>query len=125
MDTWSLPKVRPISCKDCPAFQRLHMSFRCCSESLNRRLKVINTTLKRKDLYQMVLHRPVELAAFIWMWLLARVCHHKRRPRRDKPIPRAKQAVRNQGAISTTCVAPSGLSWSELVVKPSVFLVFR
>src|SRR5580704_11828217 len=25
MDTWSLPKVRPISCKDCPAFQRLRI----------------------------------------------------------------------------------------------------
>ena len=42
---FTLLKVRPISCKDCPAFQRLHMSFRCCSESLNRLLKVINTTL--------------------------------------------------------------------------------
>src|ERR1700719_5372549 len=48
MDTWSLPKVRPISCNDCPAFQRLHMSFRCCSESFTRRLNVINTTFREK-----------------------------------------------------------------------------
>src|SRR5258708_4540346 len=48
MDTWSLPKTRPISCNDCPAFHRLHMSFRCCSESLTRRLNVINTTFREK-----------------------------------------------------------------------------
>src|SRR5271169_3735599 len=48
MDTWSLPKARPISCSDCPAFQRLHMSFRCCSESFTRRLNVINTTFREK-----------------------------------------------------------------------------
>src|SRR5258705_668940 len=48
MDTWSLPKTRPISCNDCPAFHRLHMSSRCCSESLTRRLNVINTTCREK-----------------------------------------------------------------------------
>src|ERR1019366_9695419 len=46
METWSLPKTRPISCNDSPAFQRLHMSFRCCSESFTRRLNVINTTFR-------------------------------------------------------------------------------
>jgi hypothetical protein len=46
--TWSLPKIRPNSCKDWPAFQRLHMSFRCCSESFTRRLSVINTTFREK-----------------------------------------------------------------------------
>jgi hypothetical protein len=28
MDTWSLPRARPISCNECPAFQRLHISVR-------------------------------------------------------------------------------------------------
>src|SRR6476469_2643850 len=46
MTPCALPQALPISCKDCPAFQRLHMSFRCCSESLNRLLNVINTTFK-------------------------------------------------------------------------------
>src|SRR6476620_8359670 len=46
MTPCALPQALPISCKDCPAFQRLHMSFRCCSDSLNRLLNVINTTFK-------------------------------------------------------------------------------
>src|SRR5580765_8122072 len=46
MTPCALPQALPISCKDCPAFQRLHMSFRCCSESLNRLLNVINTTFR-------------------------------------------------------------------------------
>src|ERR1700688_3796920 len=44
MDTCSLPKARPISCKDCPAFQRRHMSIRWFAESFTRLLTVINTT---------------------------------------------------------------------------------
>ena len=48
MDTWSLLKARPISCKDCPSFQRLHMSFRCITESSTRFRYVINTTFREK-----------------------------------------------------------------------------
>src|ERR1700682_5025464 len=48
MDTWSLPKARPISCNDCPAFQRLHMSLLCIVESFTRRCCVINTTFSEK-----------------------------------------------------------------------------
>src|ERR1700682_6205497 len=48
MDTWSLPKARPISCNDCPAFQRLHMSTRWFAESLTRLACVINTTFREK-----------------------------------------------------------------------------
>src|SRR5882762_7662780 len=48
MDTWSLPKARPISCNDCPAFQRLHMSVRCVTESFTRLRCVINTTFRKK-----------------------------------------------------------------------------
>src|ERR1700680_642639 len=35
MDTWSLPKARPIACNDCPAFQRPHMSIRWFAESID------------------------------------------------------------------------------------------
>src|SRR5260370_23901180 len=48
MDTWSLPKARPISCNDCPAFQRLHMLVRCITDSLTRLNCVINTTFREK-----------------------------------------------------------------------------
>ena len=48
MDTWSLPKTRPISCNDCPAFQRLHRSVLCVAESLTRLACVINTTFSEK-----------------------------------------------------------------------------
>src|ERR1700684_4294816 len=48
METWSLPKARPISCNDCPAFQRLHMSTRWCAESFTRLRSVINTTFREK-----------------------------------------------------------------------------
>jgi hypothetical protein len=30
-----LPNARPISCNDCPAFQRRHMSLFCTAESPN------------------------------------------------------------------------------------------
>src|SRR5271169_2932144 len=48
MDTWSLPKTRPISCNDCPAFQRLHISVLCIAESFTRLRCVINTTFREK-----------------------------------------------------------------------------
>src|SRR6202035_1598421 len=48
METWSLPKARPISCNDCPAFQRLHMSTRWFAESFTRLRSVINTTFREK-----------------------------------------------------------------------------
>src|SRR5260370_21606061 len=62
MEPWPLPKVRPISCNDSPAFQRRHMSIRCSAESLSRFPCAINTTFRKNDSYQMVLHRPVEPA---------------------------------------------------------------
>src|SRR5450759_1525452 len=48
MQTWSLPNARPISCNDCPAFQRFHMSVLCIAESLTRLACVINTTFREK-----------------------------------------------------------------------------
>ena len=65
MTTWSLPSARPIACNDCPAFQRLHISARCVAESFHRLACVINTTFRKKDLYQVVLHRPVEPAPLL------------------------------------------------------------
>src|SRR6267378_4830069 len=48
METWSLPKARPISCNDCPAFQQLHMSVRWFAESFTRLTCVMNTTFREK-----------------------------------------------------------------------------
>src|SRR5258705_13556354 len=48
MDAWSLPKARPISCNDCPAFQRHHMSIRWFAESFILLLNLINTTFREK-----------------------------------------------------------------------------
>src|SRR5258706_13509913 len=48
MDTWSLPKARPISCNDCPAFQRPHLSTRWLAESFTRLLNLINTTFREQ-----------------------------------------------------------------------------
>src|SRR5258706_10382866 len=48
MDTWSLPKARPISCNDCPALQRHHMSIRWFAESFTLLLNLINTTFREK-----------------------------------------------------------------------------
>jgi hypothetical protein len=45
------------------------MSIRWFAESLTRFPCATNTTFQRKDLYQMVLHRPVELAPVAGMWL--------------------------------------------------------
>ena len=39
------PYARPISCNDCPAFQRRQMSVRCASETSARFPCAINTTL--------------------------------------------------------------------------------
>jgi hypothetical protein len=44
---WSLPKARPISCNDSPAFLRRHMSVLCSPESLSRFPCVINTTFRK------------------------------------------------------------------------------
>src|SRR5258707_9924422 len=46
MEECSLPKARPISCNDCPAFQRRHMSPFCAAESPNRFPWIINTTFE-------------------------------------------------------------------------------
>src|SRR3981189_2489842 len=47
MEPLSLPKARPISCNDSPAFQRRHMSVLCSPESLSRFPCVINTTFRK------------------------------------------------------------------------------
>jgi hypothetical protein len=59
-----LPKARPISCNDSPAFQRRQISVFCAEERPYRLPLLINTTSKTTDLCQMVLHPPVELAPF-------------------------------------------------------------
>src|ERR1700686_1661832 len=61
MEECSLPKVRPISCNVCPAFQRRHTSLFCAAESPNRFPALINTTFENSFI-QMVLHRPSEPA---------------------------------------------------------------
>jgi hypothetical protein len=48
MTTWSLPSARPIACKDCPAFQRFHISARWAAESFHRLACNMNTTFRRK-----------------------------------------------------------------------------
>src|ERR1022692_968714 len=48
MTTWSLPRARPISCNDCPALQRPHMSICWLADSFTRLLNVINTTFREK-----------------------------------------------------------------------------
>src|SRR5258705_9359526 len=48
MDAWSLPKARPISCNDCPAFQRHHMSIPWFAETFTLLLNLINTTFREK-----------------------------------------------------------------------------
>ena len=44
--TW--PNARPISCSDCPAFQRHHMSLFSIAESPNRFPSTIDTTFSEK-----------------------------------------------------------------------------
>src|SRR6266852_5223780 len=46
MEECSLPKARPLSCNDCPAVQRRHMSPFCAAESPNRLPWIINTTFE-------------------------------------------------------------------------------
>src|ERR1700680_3236477 len=48
MTTWLLPSARPISCKDCPAFQRFHISVRWAAESFHRLACFMNTTFRGK-----------------------------------------------------------------------------
>src|ERR1700745_1209826 len=48
MELCGLPKARPITCSDCPAFQRLHSSVRCVAESATRFPWVIHTTFVQK-----------------------------------------------------------------------------
>src|SRR5262249_37215869 len=60
MQLCGLPKVRPISCNVCPAFQRLQTSPFSTAESPKRIPGLIQHHLYRADLPQMVLHRPVE-----------------------------------------------------------------
>ncbi len=60
MELGGLSKARPISCSDCPAFHRLQMSLFSIAESPNRFPGLIQHHLSTADLYQMVLHRPVE-----------------------------------------------------------------
>jgi hypothetical protein len=52
------PNARPILCNDWRAFQRDHTSVLCVAESLVHLGH--RHQLRREDLYQMVLHRPVE-----------------------------------------------------------------
>src|SRR6266849_1259004 len=46
MEVCGLPKARPISCNDCPDFQRLQISDLWVRESLDRFPSLINTILK-------------------------------------------------------------------------------
>jgi hypothetical protein len=48
MDEFSLPKTRSISCSDCPAYQRHHLSSFYAAESPNRFLASFNTTFGEK-----------------------------------------------------------------------------
>ena len=64
MQLCSLPKARPISCSDCPAFQRVQTSPFSIAESPNLFPGLMPTPpFPKTDLHQMVLHRPIECAA--------------------------------------------------------------
>ena len=43
-----VPNARPISCSDCPAFQRHQSSLLCIAESPNRLPSAINATFRRR-----------------------------------------------------------------------------
>ena len=77
MQLCGLPKARPISCNDCPDFQRLQTSVLCVRESLDRFPSLINTILKQ-HVYQMVLHRPIESTAVIGHMILGVRVQRKR-----------------------------------------------
>src|SRR5271154_3609222 len=63
MQLCSLPKARPISCSDCPAFQRVQTSPFSTAESPNLFPGLMPTPpFSKTDLHQMVLHRPIECA---------------------------------------------------------------
>jgi hypothetical protein len=49
MEVGGLPNARPISCKDCPAFQRRQMSVLCVQEGRARFPWVIDTSLDFLD----------------------------------------------------------------------------
>jgi hypothetical protein len=62
MEPWSLPKARPVSCNDSPAFQRRHMSVPLlCRKPVPLSLSNKHH-LYKNDSYQMVFQRPVETA---------------------------------------------------------------
>src|SRR3984957_6949934 len=64
MQPCSLPKARPISCSDCPAFQRFQTSRFSIAECPNLFPGLMPTPpFPKTDLHQMVLHRPIECAA--------------------------------------------------------------
>jgi hypothetical protein len=65
IEPWSLPKTRPISCSDSPAFQWRQISVLWAEERPYRLPTLINTTSKTNDLWQTVLHPPVELAGIL------------------------------------------------------------
>src|SRR5579864_8908328 len=52
MQLCSLPKARPISCSDCPAFHRLQTSHFSVAESPNRLPGLMSHHLRRADLHQ-------------------------------------------------------------------------
>src|SRR5690242_18888655 len=63
MQLCSLPKARPISCSDCPAFQRFQTSSFSLAESPNRLPGLISTPPPDSRFISVVLHRPIECAA--------------------------------------------------------------
>jgi hypothetical protein len=64
MQLSGLSKARPISCSDCPAFQRLQTSHFSIAETQTVSLASCQHHLSRADLHQMVLHRPIECTPF-------------------------------------------------------------
>src|ERR1700719_3935362 len=63
MQLCSLPKARPISCCDCPAFQRFQTSRFSIAESPNRFPGLMSTPPPEKRFTSVVLHRPIECTA--------------------------------------------------------------
>ena len=65
MQLCSLPKARPISCSDCPAFQRFQTSPFSIAESPNRFPGLMPTPPFQNRFISVVLHRPIECTALI------------------------------------------------------------
>src|ERR1700722_8629861 len=65
MQLCSLPKARPISCCDCPAFQRFQTSRFSIAESPNRFPGLMSTPPPEKRFTSVVLHRPIECTTVI------------------------------------------------------------